>query len=116
MPRIFDGLYLMERARHNPKSGNGLGLAIVKSIMQLHGGVADTASAPGGPTTIWLEFPALRRPRVFRLARGRHSPASPANTRCMRASARLPSARSWWPRIRTGQCSALEASSQRMRT
>lgn len=58
LPRIFDRFYLIERARGDPESGTGLGLAIVKSIVELHGGSVDAASAPGGPTTIRLEFPA----------------------------------------------------------
>jgi len=56
--RIFDRLYRIDSSRVGSASGSGLGLAIVKSIMELHGGSASVASAPGTPTTFGLWFPA----------------------------------------------------------
>lgn len=56
LPRIFDRFYQADPARVDPAGGIGLGLAIVKSIMDLHGGSVEAASAPGGLTTFRLIF------------------------------------------------------------
>jgi nitrogen fixation/metabolism regulation signal transduction histidine kinase len=42
-------------------SGSGLGLALVKRVAEDHGGSAELASEPGGPTRVTLRFP-LKRP------------------------------------------------------
>jgi two-component system heavy metal sensor histidine kinase CusS len=55
--RIFERFYRVESARQGSASGSGLGLAIVRSIMELHGGRASVASAPGQATVFTLHFP-----------------------------------------------------------
>lgn len=57
LPRIFDRLYRIERAREHSQESSGLGLAIVKSIMQLHGGTVTASSEPGDLTRFRLRFP-----------------------------------------------------------
>jgi prepilin-type N-terminal cleavage/methylation domain-containing protein len=53
--------YLSETYGSNvqvPAGGNvGLGLAIVKGIVELHGGAASIASAPGRGTRLTMRFP-----------------------------------------------------------
>jgi two-component system heavy metal sensor histidine kinase CusS len=58
--RIFERFYRVDESRQGSASGSGLGLAIVRSIMELHGGRASVASAPGQPTIFTLHFPAPR--------------------------------------------------------
>ena len=58
LPRIFDRLYRVDRARSQNSSGAGLGLAIVKSIVTLHGGLVEVESEPGNGTRFRLTFPA----------------------------------------------------------
>jgi two-component system heavy metal sensor histidine kinase CusS len=57
LARIFDRLYRVESSRQRSTDGAGLGLAIVKSIMDLHRGTIDVASAPNGLTVFTLRFP-----------------------------------------------------------
>ena len=58
--RVFERFYRVDAARSRAHGGTGLGLAIVRSIMHLHGGAADVASAPGGLTVFTLRFPRGR--------------------------------------------------------
>ncbi len=62
LPRIFDRFYRADASRSS--EGTGLGLALVKSIMDLHGGTASVASAPGAGTAVKLAFP--RDPKAAR--------------------------------------------------
>lgn len=57
LPRVFDRYFRAPSIQGSPKNGSGLGLAIVRGIMQLHGGTATIASAPGKSTTVSLAFP-----------------------------------------------------------
>jgi two-component system heavy metal sensor histidine kinase CusS len=57
-PRIFDRFYRVDASRQGSATGSGLGLAIVRSIMEMHGGTVDVASAPGERTVFTLHFPA----------------------------------------------------------
>jgi two-component system heavy metal sensor histidine kinase CusS len=57
LPHIFDRLYRADPARSNHPDGAGLGLAIVKSIMTLHGGSVEVASAQGKGAGFKLVFP-----------------------------------------------------------
>ena len=57
LPYLFDRFYRADAARTG--GGRvGLGLAIVKGVVELHGGAATVASAPGRGTTVVLTFPA----------------------------------------------------------
>ncbi len=58
LPRVLERFYRGSQSRGEGVVGSGLGLAIVKSIMDLHGGNIDVASAIGRGTTITLQFPA----------------------------------------------------------
>ena len=58
LPRIFDRFYQAHPAHGEHAGRIGLGLAIVKSIMDLHGGSVEAASAPGGMTIFRLKFTA----------------------------------------------------------
>ncbi|MBL8383215.1 MAG: heavy metal sensor histidine kinase [Burkholderiales bacterium] len=57
LPRLFERFYRVDAARSRAEGGTGLGLAIVRTIMTLHGGVAEVASSPHGPTRFTLRFP-----------------------------------------------------------
>jgi two-component system heavy metal sensor histidine kinase CusS len=57
-PRIFDRFYRVDASRQGSATGSGLGLAIVRSIMEMHGGTVQVASAPGERTVFTLHFPA----------------------------------------------------------
>lgn len=57
LPHVFERFFRADPARGGSHRGSGLGLAIVQSIMRLHGGSAAVESAPGGCTTVTLDFP-----------------------------------------------------------
>lgn len=57
LPHIFDRLYRADRSRAPISGGAGLGLAIVKSIVELHRGSVDVATAVGKGTRVRLLFP-----------------------------------------------------------
>lgn len=52
--RIFDRFYRVDSARAADAGGAGLGLAIVKSIVTLHGGAVEVATAEGKGTSVTL--------------------------------------------------------------
>jgi two-component system heavy metal sensor histidine kinase CusS len=56
LPKVLDRFYRGSASRSDG-GGSGLGLAIVKSIMDLHGGTIDVASAVDRGTTVTLQFP-----------------------------------------------------------
>jgi two-component system heavy metal sensor histidine kinase CusS len=56
LPRICERRYTTDPAG----AQSGLGLSIVKSIVELHGGLLEIASAPGNGTSVLLRFPAAR--------------------------------------------------------
>ncbi|WP_296945650.1 heavy metal sensor histidine kinase [uncultured Massilia sp.] len=56
LPFLFDRFYRVDPARSSTDS-TGLGLAVVRSIVELHGGRAEVASAPGKGSTFTLHFP-----------------------------------------------------------
>jgi two-component system heavy metal sensor histidine kinase CusS len=57
LPRLFERFYRADDTRTDPGDSGGLGLAIVASIMALHGGSAQVASAQG-ETVFSLVFKA----------------------------------------------------------
>ncbi|MGE3267956.1 MAG: sensor histidine kinase [Chloroflexota bacterium] len=57
LPRIFDRLYRVDRARTRQAGGTGLGLAIVQAIVAAHGGQIEADSTPGQGTTIRVRLP-----------------------------------------------------------
>lgn len=59
LPRVFDRYFRVPGIVRDRAGGSGLGLAIVRGIMQLHGGTATIASAPGEGTRVMLTFPAV---------------------------------------------------------
>lgn len=58
LPHVFERFYRVDDAVNDRRPGSGLGLALVRSVMQLHGGSAEIASAPGAGTTVTLTLPA----------------------------------------------------------
>ncbi len=60
LPRLFERLYKVDKARHS--AGTGLGLAIAKHIVQAHGGAITAASELGRGTTITFTLPLTRQP------------------------------------------------------
>lgn len=58
LPFIFDRFYRPDQGVTPATGSTGLGLSIVHSIMELHGGSVDVASAPGQGATFTLRFPA----------------------------------------------------------
>jgi two-component system heavy metal sensor histidine kinase CusS len=59
LPRICERRYTTDPGG----TQSGLGLSIVKSIVELHGGSLEIASAPGKGTSVLLRFPATCLPR-----------------------------------------------------
>jgi len=57
LPHLFERFYRVGCGRSRMDGGTGLGLAIVRSIMQVHGGRVEVASAVDGPTRFSLVFP-----------------------------------------------------------
>lgn len=57
VPHLFERFYRVGCGRSRLDGGTGLGLAIVRSIMQVHGGRVEVASAVDGPTRFSLVFP-----------------------------------------------------------
>jgi two-component system phosphate regulon sensor histidine kinase PhoR len=57
LPRIFERLYRVDRARSRALGGTGLGLAIVKHLARAHGGEATVRSTPGEGSAFTIELP-----------------------------------------------------------
>lgn len=57
LPRVFERLYRVDRARSREYGGTGLGLAIVKHIVELHGGRVEVSSSPGRGSTFTVYLP-----------------------------------------------------------
>jgi two-component system heavy metal sensor histidine kinase CusS len=57
LPRVLDRFYRVDSARSGSTHHLGLGLAVVKSIVELHGGRIEIASAVGRGTEVRLIFP-----------------------------------------------------------
>ncbi len=57
LPRLFDRLYRVDKARSRSEGGSGLGLSICKSIVEGYGGWIEAANAPGAGLRITIGFP-----------------------------------------------------------
>ncbi|VTS01470.1 histidine kinase : Histidine kinase OS=Hyphomicrobium denitrificans 1NES1 GN=HYPDE_40403 PE=4 SV=1: 2CSK_N: HAMP: HisKA: HATPase_c [Gemmata massiliana] len=57
LPHVFDRFYRADQARTSEAGHVGLGLPIVKSIVDLHGGTVEIASAEGKGTCVTMTFP-----------------------------------------------------------
>jgi two-component system, OmpR family, phosphate regulon sensor histidine kinase PhoR len=57
LARVFERFYRVDKSRARP-GGTGLGLAIVKHLVELHGGEARAANAPGGGAVFTIKLPA----------------------------------------------------------
>lgn len=55
LPRLFDRLYRVDKARSREQGGSGLGLAIVKEIVEMHGGMVKVFNENG--LTILITLP-----------------------------------------------------------
>lgn len=58
LPRVFDRLYRVDRARSREHGGSGLGLAIVKRLAEVLGGEVSVVSAPDEGATFTVRIPA----------------------------------------------------------
>ncbi|MDL2355237.1 MAG: ATP-binding protein [Pseudomonadota bacterium] len=62
LPRVFDLFTQGERSADRAQGGLGVGLAVVKSLVELHGGEVDAASAGTGMgSTFTMSLPLLQR-------------------------------------------------------
>ncbi len=57
LPRIFERLYRVDKARSRRLGGTGLGLAIVKHIVNSHGGSVSLESVPGKGSSFTIHLP-----------------------------------------------------------
>lgn len=57
LPRVFERLYRVDRARSREYGGTGLGLAIVKHIIDVHGGWIDVTSRLGKGSVFTVYLP-----------------------------------------------------------
>lgn len=57
LPRVFERFFRGTNVGEARASGSGLGLAIVRSIVEMHGGTIDVASAPGQGATFTVRLP-----------------------------------------------------------
>lgn len=83
LPRVTDRFYRVDAARSGG-GGAGLGLSLVQTIMALHGGSLEIASAVGSGTIATLSFPAASR-----TPRAAASRAQPAGSRREPASSHV---------------------------
>ena len=60
LPRVWERLYRVDRARAHGAGGFGLGLAIVHKLVATHGGEATIASEVGKGTTVTVTLPLNR--------------------------------------------------------
>jgi PAS domain S-box-containing protein len=62
LPRVFDLFTQGERSADRAQGGLGVGLAVVRSLVELHGGTVDAASAGAGMGSVFtLALPLLHR-------------------------------------------------------
>ena len=57
LPRVFERFFRGTNVGEARASGSGLGLAIVRSIVEMHGGMIDVASALGQGATFTVRLP-----------------------------------------------------------
>jgi signal transduction histidine kinase/CheY-like chemotaxis protein len=62
LAQLFTRFFRAKNRATQEVSGTGLGLAITRSLVQLHGGRIDVASAPGRGSTFTVTLPALASP------------------------------------------------------
>ena len=60
LPRLFERIHRVDKARSRVLGGTGLGLAIVKHIAQAHGGSVGVQSQLGKGSRFSLRFPRIR--------------------------------------------------------
>jgi len=74
LPRIFERFYRGTNVGEARASGSGLGLAIARSIVEMHGGSIEVASAVGRGTSFRARLPRLGEPSLGMLVAPRELP------------------------------------------
>ena len=59
LPRVFDRFFRGTNVGEARASGSGLGLAIARSIVEMHGGTIEVASAVGTGSTFTITLPLV---------------------------------------------------------
>ncbi|MDH4335396.1 MAG: sensor histidine kinase, partial [Chloroflexota bacterium] len=57
LPRVFERFFRGTNVGEARASGSGLGLAIVRSIVEMHGGTIEVASAPSQGAAFTVRLP-----------------------------------------------------------
>ena len=55
--QVWEPYHRLPRDAEGATGGSGIGLAVVRDLVELHGGRAGVADAPGGGARFWIELP-----------------------------------------------------------